>query len=62
MLHKNAPRGSHCGGNETVAFAARPRRRIPRSRILFYRKYVWISVKKLCGTGMPAEKQEFRNL
>ena len=36
LSNKNAPRGSHCGGKENAAFAARPRRRILRSRILFY--------------------------
>ena len=38
LLNKNAPRGSHCGGKENVAFATRRRRRILRSRILFYRE------------------------
>ena len=37
LLNKNAPRGSHCGGKENVAFATRRRRRILRSRILSYR-------------------------
>ena len=36
LLYKNAPRGSHCGGKENAAFAARRRRRILRGRILTY--------------------------
>ena len=33
---ENAPRGLHCGGMVDVADATRRRRRILRSRILFY--------------------------
>ena len=36
LLNKNAPRRSHCGGKENVAFATRRRRRILQSRILSY--------------------------
>ena len=31
-MTKNAPRGSHCGGVETVAVATRRRRRISQAR------------------------------
>ncbi|OUP82623.1 UNVERIFIED_ORG: hypothetical protein B5F06_13085 [Lacrimispora saccharolytica] len=34
LLYKSAPRGSHCGGKETAAFATRRRRRILLRRIL----------------------------
>ena len=59
LLYKNAPRRSHCGGEEIAAFAARRRRRILQSRILcsIPGNFVPCYIKTLRGDRTAAEKK-----